>query len=242
MNKPICLITCGTLLEENRWKAGTLMKQSMAWISAMAVSLSVLTGCTSSATDQTAHKQAAEEQQSSQSTNDVTAENWRVPEFTYTDQDGKSFGSKDLKGKVWLVDFIFTSCPDVCPPLTVNMTKIQKQLKDEGLDVQIVSFTVDPDIDKPEKLKAFGEKFKTDFSNWKFVTGYPFDEIQKMTKETFKGQVEKQPSKLEGGPTLIQHPVQFYLMDQTGKVRKFYNGLQPDMELVKKDVKEVLGK
>lgn len=67
----------------------------------------------------------------------------------------KPFSKSDLKGKVWIADFIFTSCETVCLPMTSNMTKLQQQLKDEGItDVEFVSFSVDPEIDKPDVLKS----------------------------------------------------------------------------------------
>ncbi|SFX10399.1 protein SCO1/2 [Thermoactinomyces sp. DSM 45891] len=202
--------------------------------------MSMVMGCSKS-NDHAGHKEMANQQAASTSTNDVTRDNWLVPEFTYTDQDGKKFGSQDLKGKVYLSNFIFTSCPDVCPPMTANMRKIQEDLKADGLNVEIVSFSVDPETDKPAVLKAFGEKHKADFSNWHFLTGYALSDMEKLARETFKGTVEKQESQVQGGKPLFQHPVQFYLVDGTGKVRKFYNGMNPDQALIKKDVKEVLG-
>lgn len=218
-----------------------MMKRSLVY-GALAVGLSVgmMVGCSNH--DEHAQHKAAANQQVTTSTNDVTQDNWMVPEFTYTDQDGKPFGSKDLQGKVYLTNFIFTNCPDVCPPLTANMQKIQEEMKAEGLNIEFVSFTVDPETDKPEVMKAFGEKFKSDFSNWHYLTGYPFSDMEKLARETFKGTVAKQESQIQGGKPLFQHPVQFYLVDGMGKVRKFYNGMSPDRALLKKDVKEVLGK
>ncbi|MFC7440827.1 SCO family protein [Laceyella putida] len=177
------------------------------------------------------------EQQNTADNNDVSDLNWRVPDFEFTDQAGKTFGLKDLKGKVWLADFIFTRCPNVCPPMTANMAKVQDELKKAEVQVELVSFSVDPDYDKPDVLKAYAEKHQADFSNWHLLTGYSLDEITKMTKDTFKAQIAHQKGTSPDVPLLVTHPTQFYLIDGTGKVVRFYNGLQPDATQIAKDIK-----
>ena len=84
--------------------------------------------------------------------------NWPVEDFTYTDQNGESFGLKNLKGKVWIADFIFTNCESVCLPMTANMKKITRfESEKEGIDnIQFVSFSVDPSVDTPEVMKEYG--------------------------------------------------------------------------------------
>lgn len=193
-------------------------------------------GCTSDA-----NTTATEGQQTGQTTpeNDVSALNWQVPSFTYTNQDGETLGLRDLQGKVWLTDFIFTRCPNICPPMTANMLKIQKELKQAGVEAEIVSFSVDPEYDQPDKLKEFAENYGVDLSSWHFVTGYSFDEIQKMVKDTFKGVVSRQEGPSPDVPVLVNHPSQFYLVDQNGKVVKFYDGLGPDVKQVVKDIKSL---
>ncbi|SEN34019.1 SCO family protein [Lihuaxuella thermophila] len=179
---------------------------------------------------------------SNQATNDVSDLNWQVPEFTFTDQNGKPFGLKDVKGKVWLADFIFTRCPNVCPPMTANMAKVQKHLQKAGVNVEIVSFSVDPDYDKPEVLKQFAGKYDLDQTHWHFLTGYKLEEIQKIAQETFKGPVTQQKGPSADVPILVNHPTQFYLIDGSGKVIKFYDGLKPNPEQILKDVKELQNK
>ncbi|WP_442594225.1 SCO family protein [Neobacillus sp. D3-1R] len=146
---------------------------------------------------------------------------WPVNDFTYTNQDGESLGLKDLKGKVWVADFIFTSCVDVCPPMTFNMKKLQQMTKKEGIEnIQFVSFSVDPTVDTPEVLKKFGEDFQADFSNWNFLTGYSQEEIENMALKSFKALVKKP----ETGDQVI-HGTDFYLIGPEGKVLKYYTGL-----------------
>ncbi len=80
----------------------------------------------------------------------------------------------NLKGKWWIADFIFTNWTTVCLPMTNNKSILQRKLKDNNLDVQLVSFSVDPDFDSPEVLKEYAEQYGVDFSNWSFLTGYDF--------------------------------------------------------------------
>ncbi|MBA4496143.1 SCO family protein [Paenactinomyces guangxiensis] len=203
----------------------------------LAALMLAVAGCSTS-TEEKAPNQAAANS-SPQSINDVSDLNWKVPDFTFTDQNGKSFGLKDLKGKVWLADFIFTRCPNVCPPMTANMAKVQKHLNQSGVDVSFVSFSVDPDYDKPAVLKKFAEEHNAILQNWTFLTGYKLEEIQPIAKETFKGNIIHQKGPSPDVPVLVNHPTQFYLIDGTGKVVKFYDGLKPNPEQILKDVKEL---
>ncbi|MFX3630005.1 MAG: SCO family protein [Ectobacillus sp.] len=146
--------------------------------------------------------------------------NWDVEDFQYTNQDGKPFGSKNLKGKVWVADFIFTNCTTVCPPMTANLARLQKMVKEEKLDVEFVSFSVDPTVDNPEALKAFAAKFTSDTSNWHFLTGYSQEEIERFAKKNFRTLVDKPDTTDQ-----VMHGTSFFLVDQNGKVMKSYKGV-----------------
>ncbi|MGP4080760.1 SCO family protein [Pseudalkalibacillus sp. R45] len=146
--------------------------------------------------------------------------NFEVQSFNYTNQDGETVSLEDLKGKVWVVDFIFTSCNTVCPPMTNSMANLQKNIEKAGLeDVQIVSFSVDPEVDTPKKLKEFGIKHHADFSNWHFLTGYEQGEIEAFTEESFKAAVQKTSASDQ-----VSHGTSFYLVDQNGTVVTRYSG------------------
>jgi protein SCO1 len=148
------------------------------------------------------------------------AVDWPIKDFTATNQDNKSFGLKDLKGKVWISDFIFTSCADVCPPMTSNLTKLQKMVKDEGLkNVELVSFSVDPVVDTPEVLTRYGEQFQVDFKNWTFVTGYSQEFIENFALKNYKALVKKP---VEGNQVI--HGTSIYLVDKEGHIKKSYDG------------------
>ncbi|WP_040208575.1 SCO family protein [Neobacillus jeddahensis] len=148
------------------------------------------------------------------------AVNWPVKDFSATTQENKPFGLKDLKGKIWISDFIFTSCADVCPPMTSNLVKLQKKVKDEGLkNVEFVSFSVDPTVDSPEVLDRYAKQFGVKFENWTFLTGYNQAFIEEFAAKNFKTIVKK-PA--EG--TQVIHQTFLYLVDQDGNIIKTYSG------------------
>jgi protein SCO1 len=162
--------------------------------------------------------------------------NYPVEDFNYSNQDGETFGLEDLKGKVWVADFIFTSCLDVCSPMTFHMEKLQKMAKKEGVtNIEFVSFSVDPSLDTPEKLKEFGENFNVDFANWNFLTGYKQKEIENFALKSFKTLVLKP----QQGDQVI-HGTDFYLVGPKGTVLKYYTGLNeiPFKEIIN-DIKSL---
>jgi len=158
--------------------------------------------------------------------------NYEVQDFTYVDQDGKPFSLDDLKGKVWVADFIFTNCETVCPPMTAHMAQLQRKAKEAGVDVEFVSFSVDPEVDTPEKLKEFGGKFNASFENWHFLTGYSQKQIESFAADSFKTIVQKPKDNDQ-----VIHVTSFYLVDQNGIVLKSYSGVEnPPYEEIIKDI------
>lgn len=197
-----------------------------------------VTGCSEAAQEQPEPETSAQ----ASSSNDVSALHWQVHDFSFTDQSGKPFGLKDLKGKIWLADFVFTNCPNVCPPMTANMAKVQDAFKKAGVPIELVSFSVDPEHDQPKVLQTYAEKYDADLSHWHFLTGYSFSQIAKMAKDTFKGPVARQKGPSPDMPVLVTHPTQFYLIDESGTVVRYYNGLQPDLQQMIKDVQALTKK
>lgn len=165
---------------------------------------------------------------------DVSKANWKVKDFNFTDEHGQPFGLSNLKGTVWLADFYFTNCISICPPMTANMVKLQEKLKKAGAKVQIVSFSVDPKDDTPEKLIPFSKKYGVDLSNWHFLTGYNFNTIKDLSVNSFKSAIA-QPEK---GSNQYTHGTSFYLVNQNGQIMKYYHGFSdvPFNQIVK-DVK-----
>jgi protein SCO1 len=145
-----------------------------------------------------------------------------VNDFNAVTQNNKPFEKKNLDGKIWVADFIFTNCADVCPPMTANMTKLQKMVEDEELEnVEFVSFSVDPTVDTPEKLTDYAKNFGLKDDNWTFLTGYTQEFIETYAKETFKTLVKKP----QEGDQVI-HQTYFFLVGPDQKVKKIYAGYQ----------------
>ncbi|MBY6037722.1 SCO family protein [Fictibacillus nanhaiensis] len=146
---------------------------------------------------------------------------WDVQSFTFKDQNNESFGSTDLTNKVWMANFIFTNCETVCPPMTAHMAKLQQMAKEEGVEVDFVSFSIDPKRDNAKALTKFGENYDADFSNWHFVGGYEQDEIEKFAKESFKTPITADPNSDQ-----FIHATAFFLVDKNGKVVSRYDGVE----------------
>lgn len=135
-----------------------------------------------------------------------------LPDFNFTDQDGKPFGLKNLKGKVWVADFIFIRCSGPCPMLTSGFRDLQGEFKDLK-EVELVTFSVDPAHDTPAELKAYAEKWNADTARWHFLQGTA-ESLKKLIAEGF----------LIGDPNdPINHSIRFCLVDQDGKARAVFD-------------------
>ncbi|WP_413056835.1 SCO family protein [Sporosarcina sp. 179-K 3D1 HS] len=156
--------------------------------------------------------------------------------FSFTDQDGQSFGTKELEGHIWIADFIFTNCETVCPPMTMEMATLQAEAKEKGLDVKFVTFTVDPDVDTPEVLKKYIQHFTEDESNWHLLSGYSQKDIETFAMEQFQTIVQKPKTSDQ-----VIHGTNFYLIDQNGFLMAEYNFADESYrEDIQKDIKRLL--
>ncbi|MFD2761610.1 SCO family protein [Lentibacillus juripiscarius] len=160
-----------------------------------------------------------------------------VSDFEFTTQDKETLSNEDLKGEWWIADFVFTNCTTVCPPMTRNMAELQQKMKEENLDAQLVSFSVDPERDTPKALKEFAQNFQADFSNWTFLTGYEFQTIKEFSIKSFKSLLKKPPE----GSDQVTHGTSFFLINPEGKVIKRYSGTKTEeMQNIVDDLKIVL--
>ncbi|WP_413465954.1 SCO family protein [Metabacillus litoralis] len=146
--------------------------------------------------------------------------NYEIESFEFTNQDGDRVSLDDLSGQIWLADFIFTNCETVCPPMTAHMKELKKRAEAEGLDVKVVSFSVDPEVDTKEKLKEFASNYSISFDDWYFLTGYEQKEIEEFAMDSFKTIVQKPQDSDQ-----VIHVSNFYLVDQNGVVMKDYSGV-----------------
>jgi protein SCO1/2 len=144
-----------------------------------------------------------------------------VPKFELVNQDAQPFGSEQLSGKIWVADFIFTSCPGPCPIISTRMSELQKPLAQS--DVHLVSFSVDPEKDTPEVLRAYADKLRKQPLRWDFLTG-PRAAIYSLSKDGFKLGISD-GSEAEGVPI---HSTRFVLVDRRGTIRGYYDALAPD--------------
>ena len=147
--------------------------------------------------------------------------NGTVPNFELVNQDALPFGSRQLAGKIWIADFIFTTCPGPCPIISTRMSELQKPL--EKSDVHLVSFTVDPATDTPPVLRVYADKLRKEPFHWDFLTG-PLDAIASLSRDGFKLGLSDGETP-ESGPV---HSTRFVLVDRRGIIRGYYDALAPD--------------
>ncbi len=142
-----------------------------------------------------------------------------VPVFQLTDQDGQSYGTEQLRGKIWIADFIYTTCPGPCPMISSRMSETQKPLRDT--DVELVSFTVDPQHDTPGVLRSYAERLNATPSRWKFLTGSR-DAIYHLVRDGFK------LATFDGGEAGPVHSTRLVLVDRKGVIRGYYDATEAD--------------
>jgi protein SCO1/2 len=135
-------------------------------------------------------------------------------------QDSQPFGSEQLTGKIWIADFIFTTCPGPCPIISTRMSELQKPLAKS--DVHLVSFSVDPEKDTPEVLRRYAEKLKAEPARWDFLTGSK-QAIYNLSKDGFKLAVSDDPE-----ARIPVHSTRLVLVDRHGIIRGYYDALEPD--------------
>ena len=142
----------------------------------------------------------------------------KIPHFVLLNQDSVPFDSQQLAGKVHVADFMFTSCPGICPVMTSQMQRLQEMTKDFP-PFQMLSFTVDPDRDTPSKLKAYAKEHRADLKRWTFLTG-PMDSIYKVGIKGYYLGMQKDSTEPGG----YLHSGRFVLVDGKGLIRGYYDG------------------
>ncbi|MCO5258849.1 MAG: SCO family protein [Crocinitomicaceae bacterium] len=141
-----------------------------------------------------------------------------VPDFEYINQDSVMIASKDLRNKVWVADFFFTSCPSICPSMTTNMKRLSENTTDLKNHVQFLSFSIDPYKDQPTRLRAYIKERNLDDSNWSFFVGDE-EATHNLAREFFNA-AEKNDS-IPGG---FGHTPYFSIVDTKGHIRGIYDG------------------
>jgi protein SCO1/2 len=167
----------------------------------------------------------------------------RIDGFSLYDQHGKSVKLDDLGGKVWVADFIFTGCQAACPMLTSRMRSLQRHIEErEGalgreLPVKLVSFSVDPEVDTPDKLLAYAAKWGADERRWLFLTG----SLDEMNRAVTRGM--KIPFEKGGADTSafdVMHGERLVVVDKKGRIRGYFETDPEGMARVKDAIEALL--
>jgi protein SCO1/2 len=149
-----------------------------------------------------------------------------LPAFSLLAEDGKPFGRDDLLGRVWIVDFVYTSCSDACPRLQTKMKKLQDRLipLEQGGNIGLLSVSVDPERDTPQKLKEYGETFGARAGLWRSLTGDQ-KEVERTVVRGFHTAMAKMPRE-DADPHAeafdIMHGERLVLVDRMGRIRGYY--------------------
>lgn len=150
-----------------------------------------------------------------------------VEDFELTRENGETFDRDQLDGKVWVASFFFANCPGFCLTLNRSISDVVKEVAD--LDVQFVSFSVDPERDTPEVLQKYAEHFEADPAKWVFLTG-EMDEIRRVSQESFKVSAERET-----------HTNRLFLVGPDGRVQGYFRGTDPtEVRMLKRRIQEVL--
>ena len=169
----------------------------------------------------------------------------QVPDFEFVNQDGQTITNADYAGKVYVVEFFFTTCPSICPIMNRNMVKVQNEFYgNPGLG--IASFSINPEYDTPDILKEYASSYKITNPNWHLLTGDK-QAIFKLANEGFNLYVGEAPE-VEGG---FEHSGFFALIDQQGQIRSrfdendnpiiYYDGLEEEgIQMLMEDIKNLL--
>ena len=155
----------------------------------------------------------------------------RIGDFSLTNQNNKNISHLDYDDHIYVADFFFTTCPSICPIMTENMVYLQSLVNDLT-EVKLLSFSVTPEIDTPEVLKAYAQQKGINDSRWNLLTGDK-KEIYKLARQSYLVVQEDG----NGGEHDMIHTENFVLIDKQRRIRGYYDGTQrEDMEQIRADI------
>jgi protein SCO1/2 len=166
-----------------------------------------------------------------------------LPAFALTDQDGRSFDVKNLDGKVWVADFIFTRCVSICPLLTERMRELSRWLDEERhppSDVGLLSITVDPQGDTPAVLAAWARAQHLDLARFHLLTG-PSSAVEDVVVRGFKLAMGRPETDPETGRMDVLHGSHLVLVDRTRRIRGYYDGDRAGLARLEHDLARLVG-
>ena len=154
-----------------------------------------------------------------------------IADFSLTNQNGEIITQEDYKGKIYIADFFFTTCPTICPIMTKNMADLQKALGKDS-DVMLLSHSVTPEIDSVTQLKKYAIEKGVDDRNWNLVTGDK-KQIYELARKSYLAV----KTDGDGGPFDMIHTENFILVDKDKRIRGFYDGTKKeDMDKIMADI------
>jgi len=160
-----------------------------------------------------------------------------VPDFSLVERSGHRVNLKDLQGKVWIADFIYTTCKDTCPLQSAEMSKLQDQWRDQP-ELRFVSFTVDPDHDTPQVLRSYAQTFRADPNRWLFLTGNK-EQISHLIQDGFRLSVAPVTESTSEEQVFL-HSSRFVLIDKAARIRGYYDSRENDaLTRLKNDVQSL---
>lgn len=160
-----------------------------------------------------------------------------VQPFSFTNQDGRPVTEKDLEGKVYVTEYFFTTCPNICPMMNTNMKKVYEKFKDtEGF--VIVSHTCNPETDSAARLKHYADSLQVNTTKWWFLTGRK-DSLYNTARVSYL--LDDPKNNLQKIEDQFMHTQFFALVDKAGQVRKIYDGLkEEELKELEKDIAVLL--
>lgn len=152
-----------------------------------------------------------------------------VPDFQLTERSGAMLSRADLLGSVWVADFIFTRCQGSCPVLSARMAALQQQMPPSTTrPIRLVSFSVDPEWDTPERLRAYAARYQADAQQWLFLTG-PYRTLADLIVTGFHlGLSKAEDTAMTPHSEPIVHSDRFVLVDAIGHIRGYYQPTTQD--------------
>lgn len=158
-----------------------------------------------------------------------------IPDFEYTNQNGKTVSKKDVLGRVFVADFFFSTCPTICPKMTSQMKRLQVLTADIE-ELHFLSFTINPENDTPDVLLDYANQYGVDLKNWDFLTG---DEAATHHLGVKGFLVHARADEDEPGG--FAHSPSLVLIDRSGKIRGVYDGTNTEeVDLLNQDIRRLL--
>lgn len=150
-----------------------------------------------------------------------------VPSFALTERGGRTITNDDLYGRIWVADFIYTTCPGPCPLVSASMAKLQAAVAGDPM-VQLVTFTVDPETDTAPVLRDYADKLGASKDRWWFLTGTAPQMHAIITNGFMLADVDNSAAPPQPGQYKVTHSTQVAVVDKTGVIRGYFDGLTAD--------------